>query len=97
MGVRWAVLCLAIVGCATAPVRDEDAERVDKAMGGGKNDQPAEGLPYGQEPGRAVAPVVDNPFDLPNPYGGYPPMRRRRITPPGEVNVPPVTVNPYGT
>lgn len=91
MSVRWAVLLTAVSGCASAPVRDTNAERIDAAMAPEKHEMP-EGLVMGDHP--ALAP--SNPNER-----SYSMSRRGRIyrhsTPRDDdfwtrnVSVPPVT------
>jgi hypothetical protein len=60
------MLVLAVAGCATAPVHDDNLDRINKGMASEQADAP-DGLPMGEAP----------PLAPPDPYSPYTSYTRR--------------------
>jgi hypothetical protein len=58
--VKLTVLPALATACATAPVRDDDAERIERTLRSQPGDRPAEGLPVAEED---IAVVEGVPFE----------------------------------
>ena len=90
MSVRLGVLFVSsfVVGCATAPVRDVNAERIDSAMAP-EHGEPPEGISLGHD-----APPLAAPWPAPQPLlrRGFGYGRGRMISHTYPGHIPDVTV-----
>jgi len=63
MSIRLGVLLLVVSGCATAPVRDDDAERVEKSMAPEKPGDEPGGIAFDS---KSAPPLAKGAFSSPS-------------------------------